>query len=199
MDIVPQSTTRLKPATPAICADGVARMRDLDLAGLIGLAQPRNIRQTIKRLVDAGKLPGVHVRTADVRTSMPRGGERLTRTEEFWLTRAQALKVIAKSDTDIADAILDEIIRVYEEATYGQASTDPLADLTGALARANRRQPGLVDSLRQNLGHALAEAERLNRRLSFGRLATGAPSFVVHVPFASVAEYAAAQRQGVAS
>jgi hypothetical protein len=32
---------------------------------------------------------------------------------ECWLTEAQALKVVAKSETARADAILDEVIRAF--------------------------------------------------------------------------------------
>jgi hypothetical protein len=39
---------------------------------------------------------------------------------EYWLTEAQALKVSAKSETAIADQILDEVIRVFIAVRRGQ-------------------------------------------------------------------------------
>jgi hypothetical protein len=45
----------------------------------------------IKELVDGGELPGIHVRGATPRTSMPRGGFREETVSEYWLTEAQSL------------------------------------------------------------------------------------------------------------
>jgi hypothetical protein len=39
--------------------------------------------------------------------------------EEYWLTEAQALKVVSKSETDKADALLDEVIAVYMAVRRG--------------------------------------------------------------------------------
>lgn len=175
--------------------DGQVRIRDLDIGTRIGLAQPRNIRATIKAMAEKGKLPGVHVRMVDVRTSMPKGGERMSRVNEYWLTRAQALKVIAKCETDVADAILDEVIAVYEAAVGSggiraaandSAPLDPLLDL---LAAAERRHPGLTASLVDNMGEALALSVQTGRRLSFGPMAAGSyPSFVMSCPATTLAE-----------
>jgi len=39
---------------------------------------------------------------------------------EYWLTERQALKVIAKSETEVADQILDEVIAVFVAYRRGQ-------------------------------------------------------------------------------
>jgi hypothetical protein len=59
----------------------------------------------------------------------PEGGD-----VEYWLTRNQALKVAARSETPPADALLDEMIRVFELAIDGKlrlasAVEPPLARL----------------------------------------------------------------------
>ena len=42
---------------------------------------------------------------------------------EYWLTERQALKVIAKSETEVADQILDEVIAVFVAYRRGQLAT----------------------------------------------------------------------------
>ena len=44
---------------------------------------------------------------------MPTGGTREVSVNEYWLTEAQLLKVVARSETAIAETILDEMIQVY--------------------------------------------------------------------------------------
>ena len=98
------------------------RIRDLDLAERLGYAKRHNIRDLIRRLIEEGKLRDVHdVRT--VRTSkMPRnGGTREYVEIEYHLTREQALKVAARSETDVADALLTS----RPEAPYRRAGRWP--------------------------------------------------------------------------
>jgi hypothetical protein len=93
--------------------EGEPRIRDVDLAERLGYARPRRIRTLIASLRTAGKLKDLHRRPARGRGAAP------VMVEEYWLTEGQALKVIAKSETDVADAILDEMIRVYGLARRG--------------------------------------------------------------------------------
>ncbi len=95
------------------------KIRDLDLAERLRYAKRHNIRDLIRDLIADGKLRRVHIVRAQRKTSMPQGGVRCTEVEEFWLTEAQALKVIAKSKTPEADAILDEMIDVFRLAIRG--------------------------------------------------------------------------------
>lgn len=85
----------------------------------LGFTEPRAIRRLIKRMAGSGKLPEVCVRGIVSRTQMPTGGVRETKVNEYFLTEAQALKVIAKSETEIADKILDEIIGVFVKVRKG--------------------------------------------------------------------------------
>jgi hypothetical protein len=101
--------------------DEEPRVRDLDLAERLGYERPRDVRDLIKRLVSDGKLGEVFCRTA------PQNGRGRPSTE-FWLTEAQALKVTAKSETAKADALLDEIIRVFMLARRGLLPQQQLAD-----------------------------------------------------------------------
>lgn len=175
--------------------DGQVRIRDLDIGTRIGLTRPRNIRKTIKAMEEKGKMPGIQTRAVEERVARHGRGEVTMKAREYWLTRAQALKVIAKCETDVADAILDEVIAVYEAAVGSggiraaandSAPLDPLLDL---LAAAERRHPGLTASLVDNMGEALALSVQTGRRLSFGPMAAGAcPSFVMSCPATTLAE-----------
>lgn len=100
------------------------RVRDLDLAARLGYERVTKIRDLIKGLVSAGKLKDIAVFPAAVQTS----GGRPTR--EFWLTEAQALKVVAKSETAKADALLDEVIAVFILARKGLLPPPQTASLT---------------------------------------------------------------------
>ncbi|MGK3981269.1 hypothetical protein WMF38_57260 [Sorangium sp. So ce118] len=100
--------------------------RDLDIAHRLGYARPAKVRDLIKSLMVRGKLNDVAVFPGQGRSS---GGRP---AKEFWLTEAQALKVAAKSETDPADALLDEMIQVYMAA---RASRLPPAASTATLER----------------------------------------------------------------
>jgi hypothetical protein len=93
--------------------DGDAYIRDIDWAERLGYANPIDIRKLIRRLANAGRL-GVIATVAKTSNS---GGRPAT---EFYLTEAQALKVAARSETEFADAVLDELIRVYMAFRAGQ-------------------------------------------------------------------------------
>jgi len=84
---------------------------DEELARRLGYARPRKVRDLIRRLFN----------DSDVRPTVGRTvvgvAERTVVT--YHLTEAQALKVIAKSDTAVADAILDEVIDVFIKARKG--------------------------------------------------------------------------------
>lgn len=114
---------------------GEPRIRDLDLADRLGYAKPHNIRNLIGRLIAEQKLSAVHVVFTVKTTSMPHGGVREVRSEEFWLTEAQALKVIARSETDIADKILDEVIEVFRLAIRGLLTPERAGSADDRLAR----------------------------------------------------------------
>jgi hypothetical protein len=94
-------------------ADPAHRVLDVELARKLGFSRPRKIRDTIKALADAGELPGVHVRPAVGRTSMPRGGTREVTVNEYWLTLEEALFVTAKSETKTANEILRALIKAF--------------------------------------------------------------------------------------
>lgn len=83
---------------------------DDEIGRQLGYADPSDAGELVERMIAAKKLPETIPRaTRD--NSIRRAGRpvRLPRL----LTEAQALKVIAKSETDIADKILDEVIAVY--------------------------------------------------------------------------------------
>lgn len=80
-------------------------IQDLELAGKLGYASPVTIKKLIKRMIDAEQLgPVSTVGNGEV------GGRAGL---NYFLDERQALKIIARSKTDIADKILDEVIAVY--------------------------------------------------------------------------------------
>lgn len=103
----------------ASAPDGEPRIRDVDAAERLGFKRPRKIRELIERTWPDANSSGIYVRPTVGRTQMPTGGVRETPVTEYWLTEAQLLKVIARSQTPVADAILDDMIRVYLLARRG--------------------------------------------------------------------------------
>lgn len=102
------------------------RIRDLDLAERLQYRESRLIRKLIKRLIDDGFLACIHVRSTVERTSMPRGGVRETEVQEYYLTEAEALLVISRSETVAATRIMQEVIGVYVALRRGLlAGTNP--------------------------------------------------------------------------
>ena len=91
--------------------DGEPRVRDLDAAERLGFARPRDVRKLIERIWHENQRPNCRATVA--RQSTGNGGRREFSTQEYWLTEAELLKVIARCSTPIADAILDDMIRVY--------------------------------------------------------------------------------------
>lgn len=124
----------------ASASNNEPQIRDIDLAERLEYEHPRNIRRLIAGLIKKGKLRDVDVRSATERTSMPQGGEREVEVNEYWLTEAQALKVIAKSETPAADALLDEMIEVFRLAIRG---------LLGQVATENKLSLFLLDEAAQ--------------------------------------------------
>jgi len=128
---------------------GEPRIRDLDLAERLGYAKPHNIRDLIRNLLKDGKLRDIQTIRVTRMVSRRGRGQVRVEEEEFWLTEAQALKVIAKSGTDAADAILDEMIEVFRLAIRGLLLPE----------RANSAETRLAMFL-------LAERQRIARFLS---------------------------------
>lgn len=84
--------------------DGEPRIRDLDLAERLGYRRPGDIRELIRRFSnDLGFL----------RTAPQNRKGRGRPAEEYWLTEAQALFVVAKSETPRATAILKLVIDAF--------------------------------------------------------------------------------------
>jgi hypothetical protein len=107
--------------------DSEPRIRDVDAGARLGLGRARDIRKLIRRI-----WPGDKIREVFPRATVARGlfrGEKQAQqlVEEFWLTEAQLLKVCARAETPIADAILDDMIRVYIAVRRGLL-VQPAAD-----------------------------------------------------------------------
>lgn len=115
------TTTLVHLGWPLLLSDGgEVRIRDIDLAEKLRYARPRKIRDLIKKLIDEGKLSEDCERTVRGRSRTPTGGEVVREVIEYHLTREQALKVAARSETDVADALLTEMIHVFTLALDGK-------------------------------------------------------------------------------
>jgi hypothetical protein len=121
------------------------RVRDIDLAERLGYERPRVIRELIERLIESGKLNDSDVRRT-VRRTLVGVAER--DVEELWLTEAQALKVVAKSETAKADAMLDEMILVYRLARRGLLPQQAPLDVAALVEQAMTK---VRDSLRADM------------------------------------------------
>lgn len=84
--------------------DGEPRIRDLDLAEKLGYERPRKIRDLIAEFANEIEVCPVQGRTSE------RGGRP---ADEYWLTEAQALFVVAKSETSKATEILKLVISAF--------------------------------------------------------------------------------------
>lgn len=90
--------------------DGLARTRDVELGQRAGFTRPRKIRALIKRVESTGKYGDFHQRSTVERSETSRGAKHV---HEYWLTERQALQVLRRCETPIADAIFDEVIDVF--------------------------------------------------------------------------------------
>lgn len=143
-------------------------IRDLDAAERLGFTRPRNIRNTIERIWPENQRPNCRF-TVKRQPVGPGGkGTREFTVREYWLTEAQLLKVCARSETPIAEAVLDEMIRVYMLARRGllppsvsakalAAAEGRIAVLEAAVARETEVRSVLVASLRSEIDVRLSE------------------------------------------
>lgn len=137
---------------------GEPRIRDIDLATRLQYREPRLIRKLIKRLIDDGFLPSIHVRSTVERTSMPRGGVREIEVQEYYLTEAEALLVISRSETEAATKIMQEVIDVYIAVRRGLlAAPNPAAELALMVSA--------IQSLVAGQAEFAAKLDQLNERV----------------------------------
>jgi len=81
-------------------------VKDTVLAERLGYKEPKAIRRLIKRMIGVGAFGGgIPCPTLETIS----GNE----TEVFYLNEKQSLKVIAKSETETADKIMDQVIDVF--------------------------------------------------------------------------------------
>lgn len=92
-------------------------IRDTDAAARLGFARPRDIRKLIERLWPENARP---IQRATVAHRNVRGGGvQEYRVDEYWLTEAELLKLCARAETKVAEAVLDEMIAVYMAVRRG--------------------------------------------------------------------------------
>lgn len=94
-------------------SDDEPRMLDVDVAKELGFKTPRMIRLLIERIWPEGQRPDWRCTVQRQPVGPKGGGSRQYSVNAYWLTEAQVLKVCARAETKNAEAVLDEMIRVY--------------------------------------------------------------------------------------
>jgi hypothetical protein len=106
-------------------------IRDVDLAARLGFDRPRKIRDLIRRVWPENKRP--QSRPVMGRQRTRNGGEREFAVDEFWLTEAQALKVVMRADTETANDLQDVMIDVFRAAMRGLLRPVSVAPIAPAI------------------------------------------------------------------
>jgi len=122
--------------------NGEPTVKDIDLAERLGYSRPRAIRQLIERMAEKGQFgnatPCGEVEVVNGKT-----------VNVFHLNEKQALKVISKSETKKADAIMDEMIDVFVAYRNGklQPQLTPQAFTMKAIAEMANSFQGIETQL----------------------------------------------------
>jgi hypothetical protein len=97
--------------------DQEPRLSDEDVARRLGFKAPRQVRELIKSIWPVEQRP--NCRRLRRHQSTGNGASRVYEVTEFWLTAPEVLKLCARSKQPVAEAILDDMIRVYLLALRG--------------------------------------------------------------------------------
>jgi len=103
-------------------------IEDEELGRRLGFSRPRDVRALIREIFNDSDICGV--------TPQMRGPGRKGR--RYFLTRSQALKVVMRSGTSIAEQIQDEIIDVYEAWLDGRVAPAPSLDVAAIVNMATQ-------------------------------------------------------------
>jgi hypothetical protein len=153
---------------PLVQAGGELLIRDTELGRRAGKAEPRHIRNVIRRLVD-DKVPGFgadELRTYSVRNSPGAGPPE----RGYDLNEYQACYVVTELRTPKAQALKAEVVNVYLAVRRGQApqppAADPLAGITDPTLRAALASAVAADQAKQLAIEAKTTAERVEDQVS---------------------------------
>lgn len=121
--------------------DGVVRVRDVDVAELLGYERPRKVRELIER--NMAFLSGISMRPTVGRIEKRVGnkviGHEDRAVNEYWLTEVNALYIAAKSDTDLARAgtlkLIQEFIALKELVAERANKVSTILGLAPGLAK----------------------------------------------------------------
>jgi len=141
--------------------DGEPRIRDIDAATRLGYSRPRDVRKVIERIWPEDKRPSCRDTVARQPVGPGGKGTRTYTVTEYWLTEAELLKLIARSETPVAEAILDEMIAVYMAVRRHLVAAVPVKAHERKLPApkapagfADRPAPPALPPLSQRLGSA---------------------------------------------
>jgi len=143
----------LNPQSNALAVqtvEGEARIRDLDLAERLGFAEPRMIRNLIKRHADSLDKLGVR---ATVKQTPENNGLGGAPSIVYFLNRKQAIFITAKSETVNATDITIEIIEKFDAYERGNhqaqidfSNPDHLLPLLSAYAEDKKRLTAQIEA-----------------------------------------------------
>jgi len=128
-------------------------IEDEELAQKLGMSRARDIRKLIERLRAGGLLKDSELRATVARQELGgRGGHRKPVTR-YRLTESGTLKVVARSDTKVANAILGQVVDVFVAyrrgllVPRGPAASDTFGGVVQARIGDDARAVGRVRSL----------------------------------------------------
>lgn len=125
--------------------DGEPRIAALTLGELLGYERPRKLRDLVRRYEESGDLEQVYRRPTVGRYESRPGIWQERDVDEFWLTEEQALFVIAKSDTAVANEVTRRVIRAFLALRRG--AVDGSAEVAKALMQVSATQATIVSKL----------------------------------------------------
>jgi len=145
-------------------------VRDLDLAMWLGFDRPRDIRKLIERhLPSLGEVS----RHRGAKPPSPSGG----RPEEgYLLTEAQALYLIAKSETAKAHQVLVSMIAVFIQVRRGQQTSFDYAGLARQVAELRAEVASMRMPPQASAGHARAVEGSYRLNIAMERVGAAIPA-----------------------
>lgn len=146
-------------------SEGDALLYDLDLGRRLGLTRPRDIRKTIQEMVGEGILPGLLPRARQARGKNQHGEAGTVETSGYWLREKEVVKVIMRSRSAVAYALIDEIADGFLAWQRGRTASLPAGhtDVAKAVAtEVNAVLPMIARTVAEAVMSSVYQAKQAN-------------------------------------
>jgi hypothetical protein len=129
------------------------RIVDSEVAKRLGYRRDRDFRRMIRRLVEEGELPGIHMRATTARISKPKGGFEDRVVEEFHLTEREVIIATMAAKTPKAKRFRAQFAEVIVQARQQLRQHVETVDLRPEILNGPRicDSPRLVYELRATI------------------------------------------------